>query len=56
MDRRTLLFRATAFTAALSSRVVAAPREAVMGGPCEGCEWVFDGELGTLGFTGTHCP
>jgi protocatechuate 3,4-dioxygenase beta subunit len=48
MDRRTLLVRATALTATLSSGALAAPREAVIGGPCEGCEWVFDGQPDTL--------
>jgi protocatechuate 3,4-dioxygenase beta subunit len=48
MDRRTLLVRATAFTATLASGAIAAPREPVIGGPCEGCEWVFDDQPGTL--------
>jgi protocatechuate 3,4-dioxygenase beta subunit len=48
MDRRTLLIQTTAFTAALASRAIAAPRETVIGGPCEGCEWVFEGQPGTL--------
>ena len=48
MDRRTLLVRATAFTATLTSGANAAPREDVIGGPCEGCEWVFDDQPGTL--------
>ena len=48
MDRRTLLVQATAFTAALGTRAIAAPREAVIGGPCEGCEWVFDDQPETL--------
>jgi len=48
MDRRTLLIQTTAFTAALSSRAIAASGEAVFGGPCEGCEWVFDGQPGAL--------
>lgn len=48
MDRRTLLMGASAFTASLSSRVIAASREAVIGGPCEGCDWVFDGQPDTL--------
>ena len=47
MDRRTLLVQATALTAALASRAIGAP-EAVIGGPCEGCEWVFDDQPGTL--------
>ena len=48
MDRRTLLVRATAFTATLTSGAIAAPREPVIGGPCEGCEWVFDDQPGAL--------
>jgi len=42
------MVRATAFTATLSSGAIAAPREPVIGGPCEGCEWVFDDLPGTL--------
>ena len=48
MDRRTLLVRAAAFTATLTSGAIAAPREPVIGGPCEGCEWVFDDQPDTL--------
>jgi protocatechuate 3,4-dioxygenase, beta subunit len=48
MDRRTLLVRASAFTATLTSGAIAAPRETVIGGPCEGCEWVFDDQPVTL--------
>jgi len=48
MDRRTLLVRAAAFTTTLTSGAIAAPREPVIGGPCEGCEWVFDDQPGTL--------
>jgi len=48
MDRRTLLVRATAFTATVTSGAIAAPREPVIGGPCEGCEWVFDDQPDTL--------
>jgi protocatechuate 3,4-dioxygenase beta subunit len=48
MDRRTLLVRAAALTAMLTSGAIAAPRESVIGGPCEGCEWVFDGQPDSL--------
>ena len=48
MDRRTLLIQTTVLTAALASRAIAAPRETVIGGPCEGCEWVFEGQPETL--------
>jgi protocatechuate 3,4-dioxygenase, beta subunit len=48
MDRRTLLVRATAFTATLTTGAIAAPRESVIGGPCDGCEWVFDGQPDVL--------
>lgn len=48
MDRRMLLVRATAFSATLASGALAAPREPVIGGPCEGCEWVFDEQPAAL--------
>lgn len=48
MDRRKLLVRVTAFTATLTSGALAAPREPVIGGACEGCEWVFDEQPFTL--------
>jgi protocatechuate 3,4-dioxygenase beta subunit len=56
MDRRMLLVRATAFTATLTSGAIAAPREAVIGGRCEGCEWVFDDQPGTLGSLARIAP
>ena len=40
--------RGTAFTATLTTAAIAAPRESVIGGPCEGCEWVFDDQPGAL--------
>jgi len=44
MDRRTLLVHGLALTGALSSlRAFAAAREPVLGDPCEGCDWVYDG-------------
>jgi hypothetical protein len=44
MDRRALLVHGLALTGALSSlRAFAAAREPVLGGPCEGCDWVYDG-------------
>jgi hypothetical protein len=42
--RRSLLAPGAAMAALFSSRVLAAAREPVIGGPCEGCEWVFDGQ------------
>ena len=42
MERRTLLVSGGALVAALASRSFAAAREPVIGGPCEGCELVFD--------------
>jgi protocatechuate 3,4-dioxygenase beta subunit len=43
-----MLVRATAFTATVTSGALAVPREPVLGGPCEGCEWVFDGKPSVL--------
>jgi protocatechuate 3,4-dioxygenase beta subunit len=44
MDRRTLVSIGLAFPVALASaRAWAASREPVIGGPCEGCDWVYDG-------------
>lgn len=34
--------------AGLTLRTFAAAREPVLGGPCEGCEWVFDGQPAKL--------
>ena len=43
MKRRSLLQTSLALPVALASaRVPAASRERVVGGPCEGCEWVYD--------------
>jgi hypothetical protein len=42
MRRRTLLVTGCALPLAAATRAFAAPREAVLGGPCEGCDWVFD--------------
>jgi hypothetical protein len=56
MDRRTLLVRATALTATLTSGAFAASRESVIGGPCEGCEWVFDGRPVSLRSQGRIAP
>jgi protocatechuate 3,4-dioxygenase, beta subunit len=42
MKRRSLLSTACAAPLALATRAFAAPNEPVIGGPCEGCEWVFD--------------
>src|SRR5687768_3648373 len=43
MKRRTLLMTGCVAPFALAARGLAAPNEPVIGGPCEGCEWVFDG-------------
>jgi hypothetical protein len=49
MDRRTLLLRGCAFSIGLSSaRAFALAREPVVGGPCEGCGWAFEGMPATL--------
>jgi protocatechuate 3,4-dioxygenase beta subunit len=43
MKRRTILVAACALPVALgAARAFAAAREPVLGGACEGCDWVFD--------------
>jgi protocatechuate 3,4-dioxygenase, beta subunit len=42
VERRTLLVSGGALIAAHAVRAFAASHEPVLGGPCEGCEWVFD--------------
>lgn len=45
MDRRSLLIQGCAASLGLAaSRVFAAARVPVIGGPCEGCEWVYEGQ------------
>jgi protocatechuate 3,4-dioxygenase beta subunit len=44
------------FLAACSSTGAQAGREPVIGGPCEGCEWVFDGMPATLDWAGRIAP
>jgi hypothetical protein len=49
MDRRELLIHGLALTGALSSpRAFAVASEPILGGPCEGCDWVYDGMPATL--------
>ena len=43
MDRRTILWKGAVLVAGAALPALAARREPVLGGPCEGCEWVFDG-------------
>ena len=43
MERRTLLMTGCAVPLALATRGFAGARAPVIGGPCEGCDWVFDG-------------
>jgi protocatechuate 3,4-dioxygenase beta subunit len=44
MDRRTLVSIGLALPVALAGeRAWPASREPVIGGPCEGCDWVYDG-------------
>jgi protocatechuate 3,4-dioxygenase beta subunit len=54
--RRSLLAQGAAMAALFSSRVLAAAREPVIGGPCEGCEWVFDGQPAALSSTARIAP
>ena len=44
------------FLAACSSTGAQAQREPIIGGPCEGCEWVFDGMPATLDWAGRIAP
>lgn len=57
MDRRTLILQGCAASLALSSvRALAAARERVLGGPCEGCDWVFDDMPATLSSAARIAP
>jgi hypothetical protein len=49
MDRRSLILNGMSLVAVLGPRDVFAAREPVLGGACEGCEWVFDGLPRALG-------
>jgi protocatechuate 3,4-dioxygenase beta subunit len=49
MDRRTVLVNGAVLAAGLALPAFAARREPVLGGPCEGCEWVFDDLPAKLG-------
>ena len=42
MERRTLLVTGGALLTGHALGALAASREPVIGGPCQGCEWVFD--------------
>ena len=49
MDRRELLVHGIALAGACASlRAFAAARAPVLGEPCEGCDWVYDGMPATL--------
>lgn len=48
MDRRTILRNGALMVAGLSLPSLSFARERVVGGPCQGCEWVFDGLPGEL--------
>jgi protocatechuate 3,4-dioxygenase beta subunit len=37
-------------------RALSAPRERILGGPCEGCDWVFDGMPARLGSEARIAP
>jgi protocatechuate 3,4-dioxygenase beta subunit len=56
MDRRAAIVSASAFALATSLRTSAATREPILGGPCEGCEWVFDDLPKTLGSRARIAP
>ena len=57
MDRRELLLKGSAASLGLAwSRGMAAAREPVIGGPCEGCDWVFDGMPSKLASTARIAP
>ena len=42
MDRRAILRRGMALAATLPLSGIISARERVIGGPCQGCEWVYD--------------
>jgi len=48
MDRRTAIASASAFALAATTRSWGVAREPILGGPCEGCEWVFDDQPAVL--------
>jgi protocatechuate 3,4-dioxygenase beta subunit len=48
MDRRTLLIRAGALSGFAITPGFASATERVLGGACEGCDWVFDGQPAKL--------
>ncbi len=48
MERRTLIVSGGALIAGHALRALAAVREPVIGGPCQGCEWVFDDQPAKL--------
>jgi protocatechuate 3,4-dioxygenase beta subunit len=57
VDRRTLLLRVSALSGWLALReAAAAEREPVLGGPCEGCDWVFDSMPAALSSTARIAP
>ena len=50
MNRRSVLIQGCAVSLGLATRdVLAESRPPVIGGPCEGCDWVFDGLPASLG-------
>ena len=58
-DMRNSYWLASVIVALLISRVVAvdqAKREPIIGGPCEGCEWVFEGMPTQLDWTARIAP
>src|SRR5688572_2098855 len=57
MDRRELLIHGAALAGTFASlRAFAAAREPVLGGPCEGCDWVYDGMPTTLAANARIAP
>jgi protocatechuate 3,4-dioxygenase beta subunit len=57
MDRRELLIHGVALAGAFASlRAIAGAREPVLGGTCEGCDWVYDGMPGTLAANARIAP
>lgn len=57
MKRRTVLVAGCAMPLALAfTRAFATQREPVIGGPCEGCDWVFDGQPSKLASTSRIAP
>jgi protocatechuate 3,4-dioxygenase beta subunit len=55
-DRRNLVLAGCALSSLASVPTLAAARERVLGGPCEGCDWVFSGMPARFGSVARIAP